>query len=380
MNETVLVRFGELALKSEPVRKEFKKTLIQNIKRILGEIPHKIETERGRIFVKTSQAKEVASRVAKVPGVVSSSPAQETAATMEDICKLATKIAQESFPEKGSFAVRARRVGEHKFSSQDIAEKVGSEILENKPNLTVNLDSPDHEIHIEVRDEKSYLFTEAVDGIGGLPVGTQGKAVALFSGGTNALASSFLMLKRGVQIFPLFLNPSPEKDQLKNRIINASRKLLRIHPVIELQEISFSPILEEITAEIPQDLRNVVCRRMKLELAEGVAERIGGKAVISDLTQEQIKLEGLQKVRTVEAKTSLPVLKPLLGFDQAAIQKTAEKITNSDTPGKKFDPCPRDSGKVEEINLEEIRKMEKNIPQDVINSSLESLSTHRLER
>ncbi|KXA89605.1 hypothetical protein AKJ57_05090, partial [candidate division MSBL1 archaeon SCGC-AAA259A05] len=182
MNRTVLVRYGEITLKSEPVRGEFKKILIDNIKSILEGIPLEIETERGRIFVKTPRPEEVSSRLSRVPGIVSSSPTRRTDASMDEICRLATEIFEENFPAEGSFAVRARRVGSHEFSSKDVEEKIGEEILKENPGMSVDLDSPDHEIHVEIRGDDAYIFTKIVEGIGGLPVGSQGRVITLFSG------------------------------------------------------------------------------------------------------------------------------------------------------------------------------------------------------
>ncbi|KXA94783.1 hypothetical protein AKJ65_03395 [candidate division MSBL1 archaeon SCGC-AAA259E19] len=379
MNGTVLVRYGELTLKSEPVRREFEKTLIGNIRSILEGIPIEIETERGRIFVETPRPGEVSSRLSRVPGIVSSSPTQRAEASMDEICRAATRIFEENFPSKGSFAVRARRVGDHEFSSKDIEEKIGAEILKENPDMSVDLDSPDHEVHVEIRGDDAYVFTEIVEGIGGLPVGTQGRVIVLFSGSVNSLVSAYLAMKRGALPYLLFLDPGEGGAGEKERILDLSRKLLKFHPELELLTAPLRPFLEEISERIPEKMRWIVCRRMRLRLAQSIAEEVGAKALVSSADINQISSWSLENVKIIEEKIECPLLYPLTGFDEEQISSIGEKIAGAGIHPEDLHPCPQAIPEPGEMDLEGVREKEKNIPEKgLMESSLSSLETREL--
>lgn len=379
MNQIVLVRYGELSIKSEQVRKKFKKILVKNIKSILGELQYEIRKERGRIFVETPEPKEVASRLSNVPGIVSSSPAWETNASIENICKMAEKISEKFFPSRGSFAVRARRTGKHEFSSQDIGEEVGSKILERHPDMNVDLDSPDHEIYVEVRKDDAYIFTDVVEGIGGLPVDTQGKVIALFSGRINSAVSTYLMLKRGAAVYPLFLNPGQKTDGAKNRTLNIAKNLLKFKPDLELRVIPFGSLMNEIPEEIPQEMQWIVRKRMSLLLAEAVGERVGAKGTVSDESLEQLASYGLENLKIMGEKIHGPVLYPLIGLDKNEICKIGRKKIDLELPEKNFHLGLRPNEEPEKLDLEEVLKVEKNISEKTfIKSSLKSMEVHEL--
>lgn len=158
--------------------------------------------EGGRLFVE-SEHPNVAELLGRVFGLVSFSLVQETSAEPKDIAALAVRLAREVRTRGASFAVRARRVGNHLFTSTDVAKEVGAVILAQVPNLEVDLTAPDWEIHVEIRGEKAYLTTDILPGVGGLPLGTQGKVVALVETLEGTLAS-WLMMKRGCYVLPVF--------------------------------------------------------------------------------------------------------------------------------------------------------------------------------
>ncbi|MEA1905198.1 MAG: THUMP domain-containing protein, partial [Candidatus Hadarchaeota archaeon] len=186
MRKTVIVRYGELALKSRWVRRHFEQRLCENIELILDGIDHKLERAHGRIFIDTKAPDEVAKRLVSVPGVVSVSSATKTEAIPRAIRSVAVEEAKKVLSSGSNFAVLTRRVGRHSFSSQDVNREVGAAILEAVPGTSVNLSTPDHKTFVEVRGNDSYIFFEVVGGIGGLPAGSQGKVVTLFSGGVNS--------------------------------------------------------------------------------------------------------------------------------------------------------------------------------------------------
>ncbi len=378
MNHIVLVRYGEIALKSKPVRREFEDALISNIKSVLDKIPHKIETVRGRIFIDTSKPEKVSEIVSNIPGVVSTSPAHKTEASMDNISRTALEIFEKYFGGDVSFAVRARRTGNHEFTSQDVGEIVGAKIADKFPKIRVDLNDPDREIFIEVRENNAYLFTEKKPGIGGLPVNTQGKVVSLYTGSIKSLLSTYLILKRGTNphlIFPNLKNGGKKLDLA----LEFARKLLKFHPKMKLFSIPFKSIKEEIS-EASEKLRWILCQRIYFRLGEITAKRIGGNAIVSEASMEDLSSYSLEYIRHVEEEINYPVLYPLSGLGDKEVKAAKERINISGEDFNPPEPCPFQSPKSKKVNISEIRKAERNISKErLIKSAFEDYTLHELE-
>lgn len=196
----LVVRYGELALKSSYIRKRFERILIKNISIALNRenISYSISSDWGRIYIETDYIEESIPVLKRIFGITSFSPAIKTNATIQDISNLATSFAEELISREKKFALRVTRTGEHSFSSQDIAIKVGEEIR-NKTRATVDLMNPDVEIYIEVREKYAYIFKEKILGPGGLPLGSQGTVLAYINNPIALLATWYIM-KRGCNV------------------------------------------------------------------------------------------------------------------------------------------------------------------------------------
>lgn len=196
---TFLVRYGELALKSPPVRREFERTLQRNI---LGQFlaagrTCRLRADHGHLYVDTD-GPESLQLVRRVFGVTSVSPVEEIPTDLEGIRSRVLEWADPLLPHGSSFAVRARRTGSHSFTSQELARDLGGRILAAWPDrgLTVDLDSPAVELSVEVRGPRTYLYSSRVEGPGGFPLGVAGRVVALVDGARGAVGA-YLMMKRG---------------------------------------------------------------------------------------------------------------------------------------------------------------------------------------
>src|SRR5665648_189258 len=215
-----LVRYGEIALKSKTVRNRFEIKLVQNIAAMLNhnEIPFThISREWGRIFVHSSDI-NATKIIARVFGVVSASPVVTCDSSIESITKMAADVAESVLGKGESFAVRSRRSGNHAFKSPKIAKLCGDAIFERISKRdgqvpTVDLTHPDREIFVEVRQNASYIYLEAVKGAGGMPIGTQGKMVTLISGGIDSPVAAWMMMKRGLEIIFVYCNNDPFSDE-----------------------------------------------------------------------------------------------------------------------------------------------------------------------
>ncbi|MGA7476255.1 MAG: THUMP domain-containing protein [Thermoplasmata archaeon] len=199
----LLVRYGELALKSPPVRREFESTLRRNIldQFVREGIPGRIRSDRGHFYVETDDAERGANLVRRVFGVTSVSRVDEVPSDPAAISTRLLELADARLRPGVSFAVRARRTGQHPFTSQQLAGDLGAAVLERFPDrgLTVDLERPDVELFVEVRGPRTYLSFDRSPGPGGLPLGVAGRLVALVDGSRGALGA-FLMMKRGCRV------------------------------------------------------------------------------------------------------------------------------------------------------------------------------------
>ena len=210
--DCVLLRMGEQALKSEQVQAKWDRILQENIRAALDAAGVKadLETNPNRVFVYTGQIDEAIKSLQKVFGITSMSPAWVTQSKLDSISNLAVDFAKEvlKLTQAGSFAIRAHRAGRHKFTSKEVAEVAGGAVKKST-GARVDLGKPKHEIEIEVRSRRSYIIGERMDGPGGLPLGSGGKALALLADEED-LAAAWLIAKRGVELVVLAV-PGTEK-------------------------------------------------------------------------------------------------------------------------------------------------------------------------
>ncbi len=232
--DVILLRYGELSLKSNYVRKMFELRLVQNIKKafLREKIPHDLRIERGRIYLITPEIPRSIAVLSKIFGIVSFSPAVETTSSMQNISTLALQLMNNVLTKEESFAIRVKRVGTHQFSSQNVAVHVGNDIV-TATHARVDLNNPDIELFIEIREKKSFLFTQKIVGVGGLPLGTQGKILALIENPSSLLAAWYLM-RRGCNAVIVYMKKSnQERIQSFLRKWYADAEIIFINPTSE---------------------------------------------------------------------------------------------------------------------------------------------------
>lgn len=208
--DVILVRYAEVGLKSTGVRRYFESILIDNMLTALAShgLEALVTSEQGRIYVTTDRIVDALPIIRRVFGVASVSPALVGDSAMEEMQRLAAEYARQVLKEGQSFAVKARREGNHPYKSMDVGREVGSAIfLANEDKgVRVDLTRPDVTFYVEVREKKAYLFSEYLSGPGGLPMGSQGKAVAVVEDERDALAA-WMLMKRGCRV--IVHAPSP---------------------------------------------------------------------------------------------------------------------------------------------------------------------------
>ncbi len=200
---TLLVRYGELALKSPPVRREFERALQRNIlgQFLAAKLTCRLRADHGHLYVESDNETEGIRLVRRVFGVTSVSPVEEIPTELEGIRSRIVSWADPLLGPRSSFAIRARRTGSHSFTSQELARDLGGRLLAQWPDreLSVDLETPAVELFVEVRAARTYLYSTRVRGPGGFPLGVAGRVVALVDG-TRGAVGAYLMMKRGCRV------------------------------------------------------------------------------------------------------------------------------------------------------------------------------------
>lgn len=320
-----LIRYSEVFLKSESVRRRWVNRLVENIRKIAGDV--KFRLERGRIWVISDE--RIDDKLRKVFGIVSFSPCihcklEELENCVLDFCKDRLKTAK-------TFAVRVKRVGEHEFTSQDMERKLGALILQKFPNLKVNLENPDKIIYVEIRGEDCYIFDEIIKGAGGIPLGVEGRVVSLLSGGIDSPVATWLMMKRGCEVIPLYLDIRPfTSDKAMERVEKVANVLKEYYPDLELIVRNHGEFLRAVKDLLKskrlESYTCVLCKRRMLRVAEEVAKEFNAKGIVTGDSLGQVASQTLDNLYVISQACSIPIYRPLIGFDKVEVERIAKEI------------------------------------------------------
>lgn len=322
----ILVRLSaEMTTKARGTRRRFTRKLLENVRDALKgtNAPFHAESHWTRIHV-YSDAPDAVQRLQRVPGLSSMSVVEgHSAATMEEIVRVGTEIFADRVRGR-TYAVRARRSGTHPFSSQEVQQRLGAAL---NPGATVNLDNPEVTVEVEVRDKDVYFFSGRVPGLGGLPLGVEGKAVCLLSGGFDSAVAAWLMLKRGVELDYVFCNLAGESYE---------RSVVQVAKILtddwsygtrpRLHVIDFGPVLDALRAGSQPKYWQLVLKRLMYRAAATVAQEIGAGATITGEALGQVSSQTLDNLAAIDEASSVIVFRPLLGFDKSEIVDRARTI------------------------------------------------------
>lgn len=344
----VIVRYGELALKSPGVRNWYEKILMKNIAAMLDSkgIPYSLmRREWGRIFIETTDPR-AAGAAADVFGVVSTSSALITEPTLESAAGTCAILGKDIIREGESFAIRARRSGNHSFSSTDIGRACGDAVwnaLEKEGKCPrVSLSSPDREIFVEMRQDLAYVYLETVKGVGGLPLGTQGNMVVLMSGGLDSPVAAWLMMKRGVLITPVYCNTSPyAEDAAKERAFDCIRQLQAWAPGHQFTtyEIPHGPNLRSFIDTCDRKNTCLLCKRMMYREAHEVMKKEGASGIITGSSLGQVASQTAANMHAEIYQLAIPIYHPLIAFDKNEIVDIARRIGTYDISTRSAGGC-----------------------------------------
>ncbi|HKK95892.1 MAG TPA: tRNA uracil 4-sulfurtransferase ThiI [Anaerovoracaceae bacterium] len=348
MNEKniYIVRCGEVALKGTN-KPYFERMLVERIKKSLKSIDDtEVKRLEGLIFVRTNkdtEEKEIIKKVSKVFGVASISPAVETESNLNDIGKAAISYMMKQIEEKDvkTFKVKAKRADKNfPIKSPEIAKIIGSHILKGCKVLKVDVHNPECELFIDVRHDKTYIYQDKIKGFGGLPLGTNGKGMVLFSGGIDSPVAAFMMAKRGMVLEAVHYHSYPYTSERAQEKVEELVKIVSTYTgYINLHIVNLLPIQEQIVEKCPEDETTILVRRFMMRIAERIAIDNKCMMLITGENLGQVASQTAEALVVTDASVNLPIMRPLIAMDKIDIMEKAKEIETYETSILPHEDC-----------------------------------------
>ena len=337
MRDVLLVRYGEVFLKGAN-RPHFLKVLNDNVKKAVKPIGGRVWMSDSRIYVSDfDDLQECISRVTKVFGIYSVSPAVEMEKDLEAISEKAIEMMRD---KEGSFKVFGRRSDKSfPLNSMEIGMEVGGRVLQSNPKLWVDVHKPQHRLNIEIRDN-AYLCVEEIMAVGGLPMGTGGKAALLLSGGIDSPVAGSQLMKRGVRCCAIHFQSPPYTGELaRDKVMQLAKKLAAYAGGMRVYLVPFTKCQLEIHEKCPDGLGTLITRRFMMRIAEKIARDYGAQALITGESLGQVASQTMEALGCTDAVVNMPVFRPLIGMDKTEIMAIAQKIDTFETSILPYEDC-----------------------------------------
>ena len=338
MREVLLVRYGEVFLKGQN-RPFFLRKLVDHVKDAVQEVHGHVWLSEGRIYVSDyTDQDEAIRRVSRVFGVHSVSPAIEMEKdSFEAICAQAARMMEK---KTGTFKVLAKRSDKrYPMDSPTIMREAGGYILDHVPHLTVDVNNPDHEITIEIR-KLAYLSVDRTMAVSGMPMGTNGKACLLLSGGIDSPVAGFMIAKRGVELCCVHYHSFPyTSERAKEKVLELARILSEYCGKMRVYIVPFTEIRMQIHEKCPENFTTLIMRRYMMRIAEILAKKDGAQALITGESIGQVASQTMEALGCTDEVVSMPVFRPCVGMDKSEIIERAEKIGTMETSSLPYEDC-----------------------------------------
>lgn len=337
MKKLIMIKYGELTTKKAN-RKVFVNLLDNNVKKILSGMNYTIKKDRVRMYIESDNIDIVANKLKKVFGIHSIVKCYQVNTNIEEIetailslinnidgktFKVATKRADKTFP----------------IQSMEFNNKIGGLLLKNT-SLKVDVHNPDIMVHIEIRTEGTFIYFNEIEGIGGYPVGVQGKGLLMLSGGIDSPVAGYLALKRGVDIDCLYFESPPHTSlEAKNKVIKLASIINEYSGNIRVFALPFTEIQEEIYKNVPDSYIITIMRRFMYRIAEKLAHKYNSKIIINGESIGQVASQTLTSMTVINEVTNMPVIRPVACLDKLEIIDIAKKINTYETSILPYEDC-----------------------------------------
>lgn len=336
MKKLIMIKYGELTTKKAN-RKKFINLLENNIKNILGNIDYKITKDRSRMYIECDDEKKVVDKLKKVFGIHGIVVAHKVNTNIDDIKAKVLELINNNYK---TFKVNTKRADKSfEIHSMDFNRIIATHVLKNT-DLKVDVHNPDVMINIEIRIEGTFIYTNEIEGIGGYPVGVQGKALLMLSGGIDSPVAGYLALKRGVDLECLYFESPPHTSvEAKNKVIKLASIINEYSGNIKVNIVPFTEIQEAIYKNCPDSYIITIMRRMMYRIAEQVCKKHKLKVIVNGESIGQVASQTLTSMITINSVTNLPVIRPVACMDKLEIIDISEKIGTYETSILPYEDC-----------------------------------------
>ncbi|NLX76677.1 MAG: tRNA 4-thiouridine(8) synthase ThiI [Clostridiaceae bacterium] len=346
MKTIILVRYEEIFLKglNKPA---FEAKLVKNMKQVLkGLGPVNITRSQSRIYVEPEAedypVDEAIMRLTKVFGIASVSPVHKIETNLETIYEKAVDMTREITAKTGykTFKVETKRANK-KFplKSMEVSRELGAVLLRNIPVLKVDVNNPDFIVYVEIRDY-TYIYSEIVPAVKGLPVGSNGRATLLLSGGIDSPVAGWMVAKRGVKIDAVHFYSYPyTSEKAKEKVVRLGRILSEYNLGMKLYIVPFTEIQLAINQKCPEEYLTIIMRRFMMKIAEIIAQKNGSLGLVTGEAIGQVASQTLESLLVTNNAVSLPVYRPCIGMDKNEVVDIAKRIGTYETSILPYEDC-----------------------------------------
>ena len=382
---TFLLKYGEIGIKGKN-RYLFEDALVRQIRFALKDVDGQFDVHKSqaRIYVDCEgdyDYEDTVEHLKRVFGIVGICPVVR----MEDqgFEKLKEDVVSymdEMYPDKNlTFKVEARRARKtYPKTSMEINCDLGEVILEAFPETKVDVHHPDVMLNVEIRNE-SYVYSQIIPGAGGMPVGTNGKAMLLLSGGIDSPVAGYMISKRGVGIEATYFHAPPyTSERAKQKVVDLARIVSRYSGPVKLHVVNFTDIQLYIYDQCPHDELTIIMRRYMMRIAEHFAKKDGCLGLITGESIGQVASQTMQSLAATNDVCTVPVYRPVMGFDKQEIVDIAEKIGTYETSIQPFEDCCTifvAKHPVTKPNVEVIRRSEEKLAEKIDQLVREAIDT-----
>ncbi len=386
MFQSFLIKYAEIGIKGKN-RYLFEDALLSHIhhalKRLDGQFT--VTKESGRIYAHAGAPfdyDEVTEALTCVFGVAAVCPLKRVEDLgFEALKKQVVEYIEETYPDKSfTFKVNTRRVNkQYPGSSEQINRDLGEVILETFPQTRVDVHQPDVLLNVEIRPKGVNLYSRVIPGPGGMPVGTNGRAMLLLSGGIDSPVAGYMIAKRGVKIEAVYFHAPPyTSERAKQKVVDLAREVSRYSGPIKLHVVNFTDIQLAIYDKCPHEELTIIMRRYMMRIAEELAKKDNCQGLITGESIGQVASQTVHSLAVTNEVCALPVFRPVIGFDKQDIVDIALKIGTYETSIEPYEDCCTifvAKHPVTKPVLEKIRKSERNLEEQIEGMLKEAVET-----
>ena len=370
-----LIKYGEIGIKGKN-RYLFEDALIRQIRFALKDVDGSFNVHKchGRVYVDCEGSydyEDTVESLKRVFGIVGICPVVRIEDRgFEELKKEVLHFVDEMYPEKDkTFKVEARRAKkQYPMNSMEINCELGGVILDAFPKMKVDVHDPDIRLNVEIREE-IYLYSEIIPGPGGMPVGTNGSAMLLLSGGIDSPVAGYMVAKRGVELEATYFHAPPyTSERAKEKVVDLARLVSRYAGPIKLHVVNFTDIQLYIYEQCPHEELTIIMRRYMMKIAEHFAKKDGCLGLVTGESIGQVASHTMQSRAVTNAVCTMPVYRPLIGFDKKEIVEISEKIDTYETSIQPYEDCCTifvAKHPVTKPILERIEKSEENLKEKI---------------